>query len=160
MKKNNFRKIIDVGCGSGYKLVQILKEFDTTGIEVAPTYTWLIKKYPEKKWLQFDKTNPSELHCDAAICSDVIEHVEDPDQLLKFLASINFQKLIISTPERDLVAGKKDFGPPRNTAHYREWNSIEFRDYVSKWFNVEEQIILNDKSITQMLICKKLSLQS
>ena len=160
MKKNNFNSIIDVGCGSAFKLVQILGEFDTTGIEIDPTFSWLQKKYPERKWLRFNEINPSELKCDAVICSDVIEHIKNPDQLMKFLASINFQKLIISTPERDLIAGKNDFGPPRNTAHYREWNAPEFLNYVSKLFTVEEQIILNDKSITQMLICKKLSLQS
>ena len=160
IRKNSFRSVIDVGCGSAYKLVHILGEFDTTGIEIEPTYSWLQKKYPQRKWLLFDNTNPSEMNGHVVICSDVIEHISNPDQLMKFLASINFQKLIITTPERDLVAGKKDFGPPRNTAHYREWNADEFRNYVSIWFYVEQQIILNDKSITQMLICNKLSLQS
>ena len=33
MKDNNYNKIIDVGCGSGYKLVNTLGEFNTIGIE-------------------------------------------------------------------------------------------------------------------------------
>ena len=51
MKENNYNKIIDVGCGSGYKLVNILGEFNTIGIETEPCYSLLKKKYPLKKWI-------------------------------------------------------------------------------------------------------------
>ena len=79
----------------------------------------------------------------------------DPDELLDFLEEIDFQYLVISTPERDTKLGKNDYGPPENISHYREWNQYEFKDYVRNWFSVEEQRILNDKSITQVLVCKK-----
>jgi hypothetical protein len=65
-----------------------------------------------------------------------------------------FRFLVISTPERDIVRGGNDFGPPENPAHYREWNGTEFMNYTSKWFDVQEQIISRDKSVSQILICK------
>jgi hypothetical protein len=68
---------------------------------------------------------------------------------------MNFDWLIISTPERDAVAGKNDYGPPRNTAHYREWNVAEFNEYVSRWFKIEEHHVFNDRSITQAVVCAK-----
>ena len=79
------RIIIDLGCGSGYKLINKLGNFDTIGIEVEPAYSWLKKKYPERKWLLFDSVNSSELEAGLVICSDVIEHIPDPDKLMEFI---------------------------------------------------------------------------
>jgi hypothetical protein len=40
---------IDVGCGSGWKLVNILSnEFQTIGIETEPALSFLRNKYPDK----------------------------------------------------------------------------------------------------------------
>ena len=145
--------IVDVGCGSGYKLINLLSQYDTTGIEIEPAYSWLLKQYPNRKWMLFDTTDPSMLHADIVICSDVIEHIKDPDDLMGFLKKMQFRYLILSTPERDAVAGKKDFGPPENTHHYREWNAAEFKQYVQQWFRVEKQLVFDDKSITQVVVC-------
>jgi 2-polyprenyl-3-methyl-5-hydroxy-6-metoxy-1,4-benzoquinol methylase len=147
--------ILDVGCGSGFKLVERLGNYPTTGIEVDPTYTWLKQKYPDRNWLLFDTVLPETLKADIVICCDVIEHIKNPDDMMRFLAAIDFQLLILSTPERDRVAGRNDFGPPRNTAHYREWNQPEFHDYVSKWFVIREHPVFNDRSITQVTVCSK-----
>jgi 2-polyprenyl-3-methyl-5-hydroxy-6-metoxy-1,4-benzoquinol methylase len=147
--------IIDIGCGSAWKLVHMLGQYNISGIEVEPTYSWLKNQYPQHKWLLFDETDPKTLRADLIICSDVIEHMADPDELLDFLEEIDFQYLVLSTPERNAKLGKNDYGPPENIAHYREWNQYEFKDYVRNWFHVVEQRILNDRSITQVLICKK-----
>lgn len=153
--ENSYSTILDVGCGSGYKLVNQLGKHNTTGIEVNPTFDWLQKKYPNKKWLLFDEVQPADLQADLVICADVIEHVANPDDLLDFISEINFQQLIISTPERDIVAGKNDYGPPENTAHYREWNAVEFKNYLRQRFAINDQQILNSKSVTQVVICQK-----
>lgn len=147
--------IIDVGCGSAYKLIHMLGKYKTIGIEVEPTFSWLLNKYPHRKWLLYDPHNVTGLKADIVICSDVIEHLSNPDELMKFLSTINFSLLVLSTPERDEVCGRTDYGPPENTSHYREWNSAEFMSYVTKWFNVDEHYIYNDRSITQVLVCTK-----
>ena len=72
---------------------------------------------------------------------------------MDFLKMIDLKYLVLSTPERNAVRGIKDYGPPENTSHYREWNAGEFMEYVSKWFNIQEHIISNDKSISQILFC-------
>ena len=49
LPKNSGRKltVIDVGCGSGWKLVNYLsEEFKTIGIETEPALTFLREKYP------------------------------------------------------------------------------------------------------------------
>lgn len=153
--ENKYTAILDVGCGSGYKLVTILGQFNTVGIEVNPTFEWLQKKYPHKSWLLFDTAQPANIKTDMVICADVIEHIVNPDDLLDFISEIDFKQLVISTPERDAVAGKNDYGPPENTAHFREWNAIEFRNYLRQWFIIKEQKIYNTKSVTQVVICEK-----
>ncbi len=153
LQKTGGKTVVDAGCGSAYKLMDMFGSCDTTGIELEDTYRWLLEKYPSKKWLSFEQADPSQLECDILICSDVIEHIKNPDGMMDFLKRIHFKWLVISTPERNSVRGIKDFGPPENTSHYREWNKEEFKMYVSKWFQVHEQIISQDKSITQILIC-------
>lgn len=152
-KKINGKTVIDVGCGSAYKLLDLFGKFDTIGIELQDLYSWLSSNYPSKKWMSFEATDPDQLHSDLVICSDVIEHVKNPDDLMDFLKMIDLKYLVLSTPERNAVRGIKDYGPPENTSHYREWNAGEFMEYVSKWFNIQEHIISNDKSISQILFC-------
>jgi 2-polyprenyl-3-methyl-5-hydroxy-6-metoxy-1,4-benzoquinol methylase len=147
--------ILDVGCGSAWKLVHLLGQYRIAGIEVAPTWQWLQQQYPQHQWWLFDDTDPYQLEADIVICSDVVEHIDNPDNLMDFLEGISFRYLIISTPERDGASGKNDYGPPVNTAHYREWNEVEFRNYVRRWFNIQEQHIFDDRSITQVIICTK-----
>jgi hypothetical protein len=156
MKKINGKSITDVGCGSAYKLMAMFGNYDTMGIELEETFNWLQNKYPERKWLSFKNTDPSKLESDLVICSDVVEHVKNPDELMDFLKKMKFRQLVISTPERDSIRGKRDFGPPENTSHYREWNKEEFKNYVSAWFRVNEQMITKDKSTSQILCCSAL----
>ena len=147
--------IIDVGCGSGYKLVHMLGQYNSIGIEVEPIYSWLLQKYPDHKWLQYQPTGMPSLDADIVICSDVIEHIENPDELMDFIDSIHFRYLVLSTPERDRICGKNDYGPPENTSHYREWNTGEFKSYVGRWFNIHEHHVFDDKSICQVAVCSK-----
>jgi hypothetical protein len=153
IKKMNGKSVMDVGCGSAFKLVEKFGNYETTGIELSDMCHWLLTKYPTKKWLPFEFAEPRQLQSDLIICSDVIEHVKNPDELMDFLKKINFKFLVISTPERNRVRGSRDFGPPENTSHYREWNDLEFNEYVSKWFKVKDQIISNDRSVSQILFC-------
>jgi hypothetical protein len=152
-KKIDGESVIDLGCGSAFKLLDLFGSYDTMGIELTDTYHWLVKKYPIRKWLPFEKTNASQLKTDLVICSDVIEHIKNPDDLMDFLKKIRFRRMVISTPERNQARGTRDFGPPENTSHYREWNKEEFKEYVSKWFTITEQIFSYDKSPSQILVC-------
>jgi len=143
MTDKKLKSVIDVGCGSGFKLVNYLAEFDTTGIETEPCISFLRKKYPSHKWLDSGEPEKSfnfvDLSSDVVICSDVIEHIVDPDELVKFLLSINTSYYIISTPCRERLVqyhGRKNLNPPINKAHVREWTMEEFKLYLSKTFTI------------------------
>lgn len=160
MKSNGFESVIDVGCGSGYKLIQYFKEYETLGLELPETLEWLRKEYPDHKWEASDFSIRGKYETDVVICSDVIEHLVSPDELLEFLKSIKCQYYVISTPDRDLMYRewkrryRRHFGPPKNKTHMREWNFEEFGEYIGSHFKIVKHEISNRKQSTQMIICQ------
>ena len=147
--------VLDIGCGSGYKLINIFKDFKTIGVELEEFYSKLIKKYPERKWLI--KTNePPKGKFGILILADVIEHILNPDEMLEYIKQIDFRYLIISTPNRDDEFLSQN-GPPNNLAHIREWSFQEFNDYISEHFEIINHFVINKTQKTQCIICKKLN---
>ena len=144
MRSEGLHAVYDVGCGSGYKLLRYLGNFDTVGFDVEPTLSFLKSKYPEREWkaVSFDdRTLPA---VDIIVCADVVEHVENPDALLAFLDRIVGRFLVISTPDRDLMYNSGDnghCGPPRNPCHLREWSFSEFEQYIGSYFDIIEHRI-------------------
>lgn len=155
MLKNNYKRVVDFGCGSGYKMMKNFAEFEAIGVEVEETYNFLKENYPEHQWYNADNLNTEILETDLVVCADVIEHVLNPDEFLESLNKIKFKYLIISTPDRLTLHGNFHFGPPKNPFHIREWTCREFRKYLSKYYHIELQQISNFNQATQMLVCRK-----
>ena len=152
MLDGGYQTVLDIGTGSGYKLVTILGQFDTIGTELHPTYEHLLQTYPDRKWLLSDLSKPCPIQeVDVVMAVDVIEHLQNPDQLLDYIATIRWKKLVLSTPDRDQVRGPNDRGPPQNPCHAREWNAEEFRRYVAQWFPVRS---LQHFGATMVLTCE------
>lgn len=151
MKKNNYKTIADIGCGSGYKLIKYLSEYNTTGIETEPCFSYLKKKYPDNNWLLSGNPENSfleyDISYDMVICCDVIEHINDPDILVNYLLSLNAKHYIISTPCRYILCNSDKYkklygytwnGPPLNNCHVREWTMDEFKAYIGSKFDIIE----------------------
>jgi SAM-dependent methyltransferase len=153
MQREHLKRVIDVGCGSALKLIRELGEFDTIGIDVSPTYEWLKERYPDRSWVRSFTDEANSLRGDLVICADVIEHVLDPDSLIKFIKSIRPKFVILSTPERDLTYGGHHWGPPTNETHIREWNFEEFDRYIGIHFDIADHSISNREQFTQMIVC-------
>jgi SAM-dependent methyltransferase len=151
MTAEKLETVVDVGCGSGFKLLTYLGQFKTVGIETEPCYSALKRDYPEREWRLSgepeksfagfdDSTAP-----DVVLCCDVIEHIVDPDVLLDYLLQLDAKYYIVSTPCRAVLCNHPQFsstyghvwnGPPLNTCHVREWTMSEFIAYISAKFFV------------------------
>lgn len=166
IKNHKLKSVLDVGCGFGLKLKQIIHPVceNIVGIDTSHAINFCRQEHHFGKWLEDDIENPSlnlNKRFDLIISSDVVEHLENPDKLLAYIKnySHNNTHVIISTPERDITRGKNSLGPPANLAHVREWNISEFREYISsRGFKIIKHFLVRESGQTLIEIIKKLLL--
>jgi SAM-dependent methyltransferase len=154
MEQYHWRSVIDVGCGSGYKLMHYLGAYDTLGIDIDPAISRAKSDYPNAHWLHAEEYS-ADLHAaDLVLCADVIEHVEHPDEFLQSLFAVpQWKCVMISTPERNSKRGRFHYGPPPNHGHWREWSQNELFRFVSKYHKIYSHEIINPQQATQLIIC-------
>ncbi|MCD4747633.1 MAG: methyltransferase domain-containing protein [Bacteroidales bacterium] len=138
IKKYSLETLIDIGCGTGRKLKIIhenLPNIKIIGIDQKDVIDFCKKSYYFGDWYvdNFENANLklNYLKGDLIICSDIIEHLIDPDNLLDYIKK-KVRKdslIIISTLERDIVRGKDCITSP-NKYHIREWNFNEIEKYL------------------------------
>ncbi len=160
---NQFSTIADVGCGSGYKLIKYFSSYQTVGFEIEPTLSFLKATYPDRLWESSDFSQPLiGRKFDLIICSDVIEHLVDPNELLNWLQGLDFKLLVISTPDRDrLLSRQRNYqsqtGPPVNSAHVREWSFDELKCYIGRYFDIVDHFHTEKEYWGQTIVVKKRS---
>ena len=156
--KSNIKQVFDYGCGSGFKLKKSFSKtnVNTCGIDLSPTVSFLREKSPMNAWLTVDEFKFDFLSGDSMlICSDVIEHMEDPLSFMQSLAESDASVVVLSTPARELLIETNQtnaLGPPVNTSHVCEWTCKEFYSFVSQFFVVSEHIVSNTQQATQFLV--------
>ncbi len=123
--------IVDIGCGRARKLQGYAPGF--VGVDREDTVLWLCRERPEGRWSTVDLELAQFLPLDTAgktiVCSDVIEHLVNPEVLLRWLAA-QPATVVLSTPDREKWRGPEHNGPPPNTEHVREWKASEFGQLV------------------------------
>jgi SAM-dependent methyltransferase len=152
---NHLRSVLDIGCGSGHKLLKFFGGFQTVGTDVPSTAAWLRRAHPDRTWQVSDFSEPFGRSVDLIIAADVIEHLADPDALMRFVASIDSKMIVLSTPDRNLNRAAPYLGPPDNPYHVREWSFAEFDRYVSEFFTIREHFISNPAQCTQCVVCER-----
>jgi hypothetical protein len=159
MRERGLRSLVDFGCGSGYKLIKFLGEYETTGIEVPRTVEWLKAHHPDRRWIVSDLSSGADAGCDLLICADVIEHFLNPDRLLDYIDSVPVDWIVLSTPDRSLLYGRRQrgwWGPPHNPGHIREWSFGELAGYIAARFRIIEHVVSNRAQATKMMVCREL----
>jgi len=141
--------LIDIGCGRAEKLADFGGEFKLVGVDFGENVTWCRQNHGFGTWIDLDLESGADLPLSTeivadsvVICSDVIEHLRDPTQLLRFLRNLRGKcaATIVTTPQRDLARGVNDPGPPANPSHVREWNTAEFGDLLV-WAGLEPSFL-------------------
>ena len=122
--------VIDIGCGAAEKLLPLGDRFKLIGLDLGVNLERHRARHPQHTWLEFDAERdpppalpPALLARSVLVCADVIERLVDPTGLLLAIRSLleHAPVALLSTPERVLVRGADDQGPPANAAHVREW---------------------------------------
>jgi len=127
-------RIVDIGCGSGRKLLSFTGSQELVGIDTAQNLAFFRDVVPTAQAIEADleqglPAKARELSEDAiVVCADVLEHLMSPDRLLTDLSALTQTApfILLSTPDRVRARGVGDFGPPGNEAHVREWTIDEF----------------------------------
>lgn len=138
------RRIVDIGCGTGSKLIPLATQYGICGIDYGRNLEQCHMRYPEGEWLEADLETeiiPADKFENAVvICADVIEHLKNPSALIDTLrnAAETADYVLVSTPDRERLYNGEQFGPPDNPAHTREWTLKE----LVAWFMVERLPIL------------------
>jgi len=138
-------RLVDLGCGHGYKLEALANEFAVTGIDHGQNIAWCKANRPGGHWVEHDLEtgplgpmafDPSEC---VVICADVIEHLSNPEGLLQTLRLVRDcgGHAVISTPDRERISNLN--GPPANPCHVREWAFAEFTAMLS-WNGLEPSL--------------------
>lgn len=143
--QNNIRRIIDVGCGNGEKLVHFFpaEHFQTVGLDFQGSLEIVSRTFPSRQWMECNLTSSEELsqvfdELDSdepilLILSDVIEHLPDPRPLLARLRTVitrhEKNRLFLSTPDRAQLGYETDDSLPENDAHLREWTIDELAGF-------------------------------
>ncbi|GAH15192.1 unnamed protein product, partial [marine sediment metagenome] len=136
-KKFKLKSVLDVGCRDANKLMKLIYPIcnDVYGIDKEKYFIDLCKKkYKNHNFFVDDVENPKlkiNKKFELIICSDIIEHLANPDNLLDYVKkySNNNSVVVFSTPERDLRYGES-CNKPKLEGHIREWNSTEFKNYL------------------------------
>ena len=156
--KRGFRRVVDVGCGSGFKLVKYFGPGVTVGLELDPALSFVRQRYPGRDWRSAQNLSIGLRDADMVICSDVIEHLADPAELLSKFADCPAELFVISTPALEILVelgGARRLGPPINESHAREWTTVEFGRFVSRYLKVVSHHVTSVWQGTQMVIATK-----
>ncbi len=159
--------IHEVGCGEGYWTLKWVKEgivargsdFSSAVIDLARANATEHKLPTEIfKTCSIYDLSPALESADLVVCSEVLEHLERPEDGLNALQSIASPYLIISVPREPLwsamnmARGKywADFG--NTPGHIQRWSQGQFLGLVSRYFDVEE---LRTPIPWTMLLCRR-----
>jgi SAM-dependent methyltransferase len=145
-RRHRLKSVLDLGTGSGFKLMKHFPNLKTLGIDEPPTVEYLRKKYPKRGWEGIGEPRPG---YELLICADVIEHLPDPDVIIDYIRACAPRMIVFSTPDRSLLDRRFFGGPPENESHCREWTKGEFANYLGKNFAILEHFISHPVHATQ-----------
>ena len=136
------KTILDAGCGEGFVLSLLLEhsiKAKMTGIDISSEAIKIAKSNNRKMsllkgdiyGLSFDDNA-----FDLVLCSEVLEHLDDPRKALKELKRVSKKYLLLSVPNEpwfmlgSLIGGKyvRNFG--NHPEHVNHWNSRTFTKFL------------------------------
>jgi len=142
------KNVLDVGCGEGFTISFLRKlhpEVSFTGIDNSFSAVETAKKNnPGNKFITgsiYTLPLPSSSF-DLVICSEVLEHLDNPDIALKELNRVSSKYLLLSVPNEPLfrissfISGQYLSTLGRHPEHIQSWNKKSFIILIKKYFTL------------------------
>jgi 2-polyprenyl-3-methyl-5-hydroxy-6-metoxy-1,4-benzoquinol methylase len=141
-------RILDVGCGVGMVLRQLRatsEELDLYGCDVRMDFLPTARQLAERSALFagsiYQLPLPSRSY-DLVICTEVLEHLDNPEQALSELRRVARRYCLVSVPNEpwwcwaNMARGKflRDWG--NTPGHVNHWNERAFRSLVGRYLDV------------------------
>lgn len=137
IRQRGLTSVLDVGCGPCVKLIDHILPLtnDIVGIDQSSALAAARSCGATFTLREVDLENPTltpDRAFDLIICSDVIEHLGDPDPAIDLIRSFAGPNTIvlISTPERRRERGR-DCTASNKPEHVREWSREEFARFLA-----------------------------
>jgi len=130
IQDHGLRSVLDVGCGPGVKIREMIASRceDITGVDQPSALAQARVHVPRATLVEADLERPGlwlGRRFDLVICADVVEHMVDPDPLMRVLLEHAGGLVLISTPERERERGRGCLESSK-PEHVREWSHAEF----------------------------------
>lgn len=138
----NIESVLDVGCGEGFTLDRLHKEKigkSYEGIEYEETAVELAKKmYPKLTFKQGDiyKLPYKSNSFDLVVCTEVLEHLEDPKKAYRELLRVSKKYVLLSVPNEPFFTVQRmarfqnilKLGA--HPEHIQHWTMLSFMKFV------------------------------
>lgn len=136
--------ILDAGCGEGFTMDKLSKSIvgkKIEGVEYSKDAIILGKKlFPNLTSRQGSvyELPYKDNSFDLVICTEVLEHLDEPTRALKEILRVSKKYLIISVPNEPLfmlsnfLRGKNLSRLGNDKEHVNHWNPLSFKRYLSQ----------------------------
>ena len=152
-KAKKVESILDVGCGEGFTLNRLKEKGigkNLEGVEYSKAAIELgHKMYPDIKIKQGNiyKLPYKDNTFDLVLCTEVLEHLDDPQKGLKELVRVSKKYLVISVPNEpffmfaQMVRGRNWSRLGNDIEHINHWTMFGFPQFVKKNAGSKVQIL-------------------
>lgn len=144
VKESRSKEIIDVGCGEGFTIDRLQKngvKANFIGVDFLDKAIKIGRKmYPK---LNLKKSNIYKLpfkngSFDLTICTEVLEHLEDPNKAVRELKRVTRKFILFSVPNEpffmtsNFLRGKNLSRWGNDIEHINHWSFLSFEKFLMK----------------------------
>ena len=146
--------ILDAGCGEGFlcdAIKQRLPEARITGVDFSQgAIDYAAQRFPDAA--KYGTADIHALPCadrsfDIVVCSQVLEHLDNPDKAVREIIRVSSGYILISVPLEPYFKWFKDIGRllriSPDPGHVQFWTKKSFPEFIGKFFTDAEYSTLH-----------------
>jgi hypothetical protein len=152
---NRFKTIIELGYESSLKLCKYFSSDYMISAENPPPSEATQLRKPKYQPIEFEILHPDLFDADIVICSNVLEHILEPDRLLSAMAASAAKIFLFSSPALEILDAmglSSRSGPPHVKSRFYEWTTSQFAELVNDHLVVIAHTIVDLANPTQFCV--------